>query len=92
MVKILSAVIELSLEGPLSLYLYGPTFISLEEILPPQGWELSISNKLSQDALNPAHGSLLRVNSPSDGIFSNYLSAISIPCPLQEALLRYARY
>jgi len=34
------------------------------------GRELSIRNKLPQDALNPAHGSLLRVNSPSHGIFS----------------------
>ena len=32
---------------------------------------LSIGNKLPQDALNPAHGSLLRVNSPSHEIFSN---------------------
>ena len=30
----------------------------------------TIGYKLPQDAINPAHGSLLRVNSPSHGIFS----------------------
>ena len=36
--------------------------------------QLSIGNKLPQDALNPAHGSLLRVNSPSHEIFSNSIN------------------
>ena len=35
--------------------------------------QLSIGNKLPQDALNPAHGSLLRVNSPSHEIFSKQI-------------------
>ena len=29
---------------------------------------------ITQDAINPAHGSLLRVNSPSHGIFSNLVN------------------
>ena len=32
-----------------------------------------IENQLPQDAINPAHGSLLMVNSPSHGIFSLFL-------------------
>ena len=30
----------------------------------------TIEKKLPLDAINPAHGSILRVNSPSHGIFS----------------------
>ena len=32
---------------------------------------ISITTQLSQDVINPAHGSLLRVNSPSHEISSN---------------------
>ena len=36
------------------------------------------------DAINPAHGSLLRVNSPYHGIFSNFVSFISFSCKVGQ--------
>lgn len=42
-------------------------------------WKRKIGNKLPQDALNPAHASLLTVNSHSSGtLFSSYNSIASV--------------
>ena len=40
----------------------------------------TIGKKLPQDAINPAHGSLLRVNSPSHGIFSFNFTVTLFSC------------
>jgi hypothetical protein len=53
----------------MSLWFYR-TGLAYQRIILHIGNWWTIGKKLPQDAINPAHGSLLRVNSPSHFIFS----------------------